>query len=104
MFTVIYEFKIKPGSEKAFEKSWRDLTNLIYNYEGSLGSRLHKLNDEIYLAYAQWPDRVTWVNAGSKMPAESDTVRKIMGDSCEHIKTLHELPVVDDLLRSCVKS
>lgn len=98
MFTVIYSFKVKPGEEQDFEKAWRDLTVLIYKYEGSLGSRLHKQNEINYIGYAQWPDKITWVNSGSKMPQMSKDIRKKMRESCEEIETLFELEVIDDLL------
>ena len=39
---MIYKFEIKPDRKDSFEKSWKDLTHLIYDYSSSLGSRLHK--------------------------------------------------------------
>jgi heme-degrading monooxygenase HmoA len=53
MFTVIYSFQVKPGQVHKFEKAWKDLTLLISEYEGSLGSRLHKQSELSYIAYAQ---------------------------------------------------
>lgn len=104
MFTVIYTFKTHPDQEAKFEKAWKDMTHLIYNYEGSLGSRLHRKKDGEYLAYAQWPDRKTWKNSGDKMPEYVIEVRKSMADSCSSIETLYELEVVDDLLQSKLKN
>ncbi|MDB4285766.1 antibiotic biosynthesis monooxygenase [bacterium] len=98
MFTIIYSFQVKPGEATPFEKAWRDLTVLIYENEGSLGSRLHKQADLSYIAYAQWPDRDTWKNSGSKMPEKSKDISKAMKASCEKVETLYELEVVDDLL------
>ena len=57
MFSVIYKFEIKPDRKDSFEKSWKDLTHLIYDYAGSLGSRLHKKDECNYIAYAQWPNK-----------------------------------------------
>ncbi len=45
MFAVIYQFNVKENRESEFIGAWKQLTQLIYDYEGSLGSRLHKLND-----------------------------------------------------------
>ncbi len=104
MFTVIYSFKVKPNQEKRFEKAWRDLTLLIYEYEGSLGSRLHKQNVYNYIAYAQWPDRRTWLNSGSMLPQQSKEIRQIMKVSCDKIETLFELEVIDDLLKEKIKN
>lgn len=74
------------------------MTILIRDHEGGLGSRLHKKSDTEYLAYAQWPDRTTWENAGDKLPPEVDEIRQAMRSSCEKMDTLHEMDMVDDLL------
>ena len=46
IFTVIYSFKVLPEKCDSFEESWSQLTKLIYEYEGSLGSRLHRVAHE----------------------------------------------------------
>jgi heme-degrading monooxygenase HmoA len=99
MFSVIYSFQVKPGCEQDFIDSWAELTELIYQYEGSLGSRLHKKGDLHYIAYAQWPDKETWQKAGGKLPQSSISVRDEMKNSCEEIETLREWEVVKDILK-----
>ncbi len=99
MFAVIYRFKVKEGSQEVFEKSWRDLTKLIFEYEGSLGSRLHQASGLDYIAYAQWPDEETWKNSGGKMPPEANELRKKMRESTLEIETLYAMQVKDDLLK-----
>jgi len=99
MFIVIYSFKVKPDQAKNFEKAWRDLTTLIFDYEGSLGSRLHKQDELNYIAYAQWSDKSTWRTSGNKLPPISKDIEKIMKESCEKIETLFKLEVVEDLLK-----
>ena len=98
MFTVIYLFKVKPDHAQTFERTWREMTILISQYEGSLGSRLHKQNELDYIAYAQWPDESTFRNSGSKLPEVFYSIRKTMKECCEEIKPLFELEVVEDLL------
>ena len=71
MFSVIYKFEIKPDRKDSFEKSWKDLTHLIYDYAGSLGSRLHKEDECNYIAYAQWPNKETWEKSSNKLPEKS---------------------------------
>jgi quinol monooxygenase YgiN len=100
MFAVIYQFNLKENRESEFKGSWKQLTELIYEYEGSLGSRLHKLNDTSYIAYAQWPDRDTWKNSGNNLPDSADSVRKSMRDCCTEIETLYELDCTEDLLKT----
>jgi heme-degrading monooxygenase HmoA len=98
MHIVIYSFHVKEGKHLQFEQAWKKLTELIYQYEGSLGSRLHQKDQEHYIAYAQWPSKQIFENAGSKLHPETDEVRKAMRESCIDIQTLHELALVDDLL------
>lgn len=101
MFCAVYRFSVKPGADAPFKEAWRRLTELIYEYEGSLGSRLHSCGvDGEYIAYAQWPSRETWERA-SGIPAElADAPKKSMREACIKIETIHELEVVDDLLKT----
>lgn len=99
MFSVIYYFETQPGQSANFEAAWEELTRLIYIYEGSLGSRLHRTAENQYLAYAQWPDRETWAGSGNKLPDSADELRARMRNSCTRIETLHELELVRDLLQ-----
>jgi heme-degrading monooxygenase HmoA len=100
MFTAIYHFTVKPNQEAEFIAGWEGLTKLIYQHEGSLGSRLHHESEQHYVAYAQWPDRKTWEHAGRHLPPEADLYRQQMKAACETISTLHELEVISDLLKS----
>lgn len=99
MFVAIYKFIIIPGKENEFIEAWEELTRLIYEYEGSLGSRLHKESNLVFIAYAQWPNKSAWENSGDKLPEESKLVRKMMRGSCEKIETIHTMDVVSDLLK-----
>jgi heme-degrading monooxygenase HmoA len=100
-FAVVYRFRVKPGSEATFEQAWEEVTKMIYQYEGSLGSRLHlSFNEErTYIAYAMWPSRQRWKDAGSRMPSTAKPWSQAMKDSCESIETLHELSPCHDLIK-----
>ncbi len=98
MFTVIYQFKVKKIHRAEFLVAWSEMTELIKQYEGGLGSRLHLNKDESYLAYAQWPSREKWEASGDHLPAEAELIRKKMRESCESIETIYEMDVVKDLL------
>lgn len=100
MFAVVYQFKVIENMEAQFIAAWKQLTQLIYEYEGSLGSRLHKQNNGIYLAYAQWPNKSAWKNSGNKLPESAIKVRSLMKESCSSIETLYELDCIEDLLKS----
>lgn len=99
MFAVLYTFKIKEGREVEFIQSWTSLTALIYQNEGSYGSKLHRDSNGDFVAYALWPDKETWKNAGSKLPNEADEFRLMMKDSCLKIETKYELEEVNNLLK-----
>ena len=100
MFSVIYKFEIKPDRQDSFEISWKDLTLLIYDYAGSLGSRLHKKDECNYIAYAQWPNKETWKNSSNKLQEKSIEISELMKESCNSIETLYELELVDDLIEN----
>ena len=99
MYIIIYSFKVKPGKELDFEKAWLELTKLIYQYEGSLGSRLHKESDLHYIAYAQWPSKDVFDNSGNCMPEEADKWRALMINSCESKQVLYQMQMKEDYLQ-----
>jgi len=98
-FTVIYLFKTVEGKEDNFISAWTELTKLIYKYEGSYGSRLHKADNQLFIGYAQWPDKETWKLSGDKLPEIATEFRKLMRESCSEIKTEYEMSLVHDLLK-----
>ena len=98
MFAVVYSFKTKKNKEQEFIESWKEMTTLIYENEGSLGSRLHKKNDGHYIAYAQWPNKEIWKLSGSNLPEKANEIRLRMRSSCESIETLYELEMIEDLI------
>lgn len=72
MFAVIYRWKVIPGREACFEEGWRAGTEAIANELGGWGSRLHRGDDGVVVAYAQWPDRATWDKASQSRMQHSD--------------------------------
>ena len=97
-FIVIYSFKVIDGKEKDFINAWTELTKLIYISAGSYGSRLHKADKLLYIAYAQWPDNETWNHSSGRLPETANKFRTQMRESCSEIKTEYEMNVVQDLL------
>jgi hypothetical protein len=97
-FTVIYSFKVIEGREDSLINAWTELTKLIYEYEGSYGSRLHKVDNILFIRYAQWPDIDVWKHSGDKLPETASKLSKQMRESCSEIKTEYEMNVVQDLL------
>ena len=99
MIAIIYQFTVKENQTKDFMKAWKEMTQLIYEYENSLGSRLHKKDAHTFIAYAQWPDVYTFENAGGKLPAKASVLRNKMREACEKIEKLYQLELVEDLCK-----
>lgn len=92
MFVAIYEFRLKSVDETTtFKRAWKGITELMLAHCNSLGSRLHKADEVTYIAYAQWPDREHWEQAGHKLPDAVNNLREQMRGACQSVKTLHEL-------------
>ncbi len=98
MYIALYEFKVKTGLEKQFIENWHIVTEAIYKYRGSLGSRLHKASDETYLAYAQWPSESQY-NLETPLPDETMRARTLMKEACSNITVLKTMTVIDDLFK-----
>jgi hypothetical protein len=54
MFIVLYRWRTKEGMEDQLIENWSKVTEYYLEKFGALGSRLHKGNDGIWYAYAQW--------------------------------------------------
>jgi heme-degrading monooxygenase HmoA len=100
MFVVIYQFDVVENKDDDFIKAWKHFTELIYQYEGSLGSRLHKKEDGTYIAYAQWPNKETWSNSGNKLSDKAKEEGKLMREYCLNFQVLFELECIKDLLKT----
>lgn len=101
MFAVIYRWRVIPGLEAQFEAGWRRGTERIAAEFGGWGSRLHKAEEGVYIAYAQWPDEPTWKRAmESRMYHSDDEARRQYREAIVPgtFETLASGPVVADLL------
>jgi hypothetical protein len=63
MFVVIYRWRLGPDKEREFQEAWERVTREYVSSASSLGSRLHRSSDGVWVAYAQWPSRVAWESA-----------------------------------------
>ena len=100
MFIAVYEYRLKSGHEQSFREAWPTLTHCIFQQNGSLGSRLHKLDDDRFIAYAQWPDRQAWERSGEKgLNEEGEIARQQMWATLDAASTVYELDLVEDYLQ-----
>ena len=103
MFCVIYRWRVKPEFEKQFIESWAAITLFYVEKRGAFGSRLHRGEDGIFYAYAQWKSaearKIAFQNAPN-LP-ESEKMREAIIDTLpeirlESIADLLEIPAPSD--------
>ena len=97
MFAVIYTFKVKPMFDSEFQEFWHEGTLRIRQERNSLGSRLHKVSDGQFVAYAQWHSRDDWENPPPSSPDLKGVLTK-MHNCLSECKVSFAFEVVDDLL------
>ncbi|MEZ5428600.1 MAG: antibiotic biosynthesis monooxygenase [Pyrinomonadaceae bacterium] len=68
MFVVLYRWRVKKGLEEEFSAAWDEITAYLFDNYDSLGSRLHRGNDGIFYAYAQWRSAEQRENAFAERP------------------------------------
>jgi hypothetical protein len=54
-FVVLYRWRVRPDAVDGFVAAWSRVTERLHRDHGSLGSRLHRGDDGLWYAYAQWP-------------------------------------------------
>ena len=101
MFTVIYRWRVKPGSEDRFVAAWHALTKQIHRVRQSYGSRLHRESDGTYCAIALWPSEEAWkiddppLHAGSTIAAFQECIeQRLPTVTMESIDDLWRMPTL----------
>ena len=79
-FYVVYRWRLKTGMEQQFTDAWSEMTDLIREQRGGLGSRLHYRDDGWWVAYAAWPSRDHWMRSKKLGPADQ-ALAKLMNDA-----------------------
>ena len=103
MLAVILEFDVIKDKEKEFIESWTECTKVIYENFGSLGSRLHKAEKNLYIAYAQWPNAEVYGKSGDwpeNLVSFRDRMRATLKTGKPNI--LYKLQTEVDLLKNQV--
>ena len=97
MFIAFYRWRLKAGKEEQFRSAWAKVTLAIRANCGSLGSRLHQVEDGTWAAYAKWPSKELW-ETDSTLDAETNAARQLMRESvAEQFPDIY-LTVTDDFL------
>ena len=97
MHAIYFKWKVVSGREHEFEQFWQELTELIRDERGGLGSRLHRCTDGQYFAYAQWPSELAWATQ-AEPTARIVELRNQMRECAELVDGPLRADVVADLL------
>lgn len=97
-FAVLYRWRLKPDKQVQFQQAWTQVTELIRDQRGGLGSRLHRCDDGTWYAYAQWPDEEAWAIAGALPPVDEEVWRLMEEAIEEQLPAILLDPVADRLL------
>ena len=96
MFVALYRWRIKPELETQFIEAWSEITAYYRENFDSLGSRLHRGDDGIFYAYAQWK------SAGQRENAFQNTTKNeagtIMREAIEESFPEVRLEILSDYL------
>ena len=96
-FAVVYRWRVIPGKEAEFVQAW-EIVTVTLRGGGGLGSRLHRVADGTWLAYAQWPNRHAWETAKVTSPEASAALRRLQDAIEERLEPLLLEPVADYLV------
>jgi len=99
MFIVLYRWRIKLQLEQQFIESWSEITEYYLKNFDSLCSRLHRGNDNLFYAYAQWKSSEQRKQAFQNLPA-GITARKKILEAIEESFPEIELEITSDFLKS----
>ena len=84
-FTVLYRWKLHPGSEASFIEAWSRISELLLAQRGSLGSRLHRGTDGLWYSYAQWPSAEARLQAFAAGPVDAEASRQMRAAIAEEL-------------------
>lgn len=97
-FCVIYRARVAPDKEQQYVAAWSKLTRLLRSERGALGSRLHRGNDGLWYAYAQWASAEARRVAFSLGPVDTQAEAEVMDSILEYFPEILLDPVEDQLV------
>jgi IS1 family transposase len=69
-----------------FAAAWQELTKQIVELEGSFGSRLHRADDGVMIAYACWPT----------LDAKKNNTKTKDDDRCNNLREIMKACIVSE--------
>jgi len=96
MLTFLYRWRIKPEKEAQFIEAWSEITAYYRENFDSLGSRLHRGDDGLFYAYAQWkfPEQRENAFANSPKIEAREKLREAIEESFPEVR----LEILSDYL------
>ena len=98
MFAVVYRWRVAIDKEQQFQQAWECLTREFLSGAASLGSRLHRSSDRMWVAYAQWPSRDSWERAAVSSDEGREALDSLLAAVEERFEPLLLEPVADYLV------
>ena len=88
MIAILYRWKLKPGREREFVEGWEAITKHYLENAQSLGSRLHKGDDDTWYAYAQWPSEDVRLRAfaGADLADAAEKMRSAIAERFPEVR------------------
>ena len=96
MFVILYRWRINPEKEAQFVEGWSEITDYYRENFDSLGSRLHRGDDGIFYAYAQWKSAEQRESAFQNSPKSE--AGKLMREAIEESFPEVRLEILSDYL------
>ena len=97
-FAVIYRWRIRNGMEDQFQQAWVIVTKSFIDERKALGSRLHRVDDGSWVAYAQWPSRRAWERSRELGPSDPNAAAVMAEATEESFEPILLHPVSDHLV------
>jgi len=94
-FVVLYQWRLDEQRVDEFEQAWAEMTHLIRDQLGGLGSRLHRGEADTWMAYAQWPSRAAWEESQQQPSLDPELSAKMQAAIVERLPTRTFLPHAD---------
>lgn len=100
-YSIVYSFQIHDNKAAEFIQNWKDLTEFIYKTYGSLGSRLHQIDEHNFFATAIWPNKDTFERCKNDniIHNEAELIRVKQNSCVKERNIVFQGNVIEDLIK-----
>jgi hypothetical protein len=97
MFAAIYRWEVEPGREEQLVAGWRRCSTEIRKRFGSYGSRLHRTDEGLFVAYGRWPSADAREPYRGELDFDPESFQ-MMQDAIAHELPEMRMQIIGDLL------